>query len=198
MRRHRARRAGFTLLESMIVLLVATIIAVIASEWLLNAGAATNELNVEHNLIAADRGLAVLEDDLKNTSNVTAANVATPDSFTLTFQRITGYDITNDKPTFGPPIKYSFVLIATSNQTKALDKAAGIAPGTGQYYQLQRSQNGGKAVVLLDTLTTPGFGYVNGCVSVAFNVARSVAHGQTGKNDYRTRALSRLYKLAPG
>lgn len=194
----RSRRAGFTLIESMIVLLVVALIVLAASEWLLSAGATTNELNVEHSLLAAERGIAVMEDDIRNTSLAASAGVAVPDSFTLTFSRATGYDIANDKPTYGAPITYKFAKIARSKQTDAMDRAAGIVVGTGVYYQLTRSFNGGSGSVILDTLTNAGFGLVNGCVTVNFIVARAVSHGQTGKNDYRTRAVSRIYKLTPG
>src|SRR5207248_212132 len=69
LRRDPMRTTGFTLLESVIVLALASVITLGALGSVLSAGDATNEIGVEHDLIsAADRGLGVLENDLRSTS----------------------------------------------------------------------------------------------------------------------------------
>ncbi len=181
------RTRGFSLLEAMIALLLTSLVAAAVLSSVISTRDTTNEIGVEHDLVAAaDHGLAVLENELRSTALDPAAGLAVTSSFSITFHVCTGFDTVKNLATYGPAITYQFVALPPQND------------GIKNEYKLARSFAGGAYQDLIATgLTNPGFGMVNGALTVNFNVARNVFLTTTGKRQVRTRAISRTYKVAP-
>jgi hypothetical protein len=135
-------------------------------------------------LTAADRGLAVLERELRNTSLDPAAGLAVTSSTSITFRTCTGFDATKNQAVYGPPIVYTFILLPPQHD------------GIPVEYRLARSFAGGAFQELIATgITSPGFGLVNGAVTVDYILARNVFLPTTGKRDIRYRPVSRRYAV---
>jgi type II secretory pathway pseudopilin PulG len=181
------RTRGFSLLEAMIALGITSLIAGAVLSSVISTRDTTNEIGVENDLVStADRGLAVLENELRSTALDPAAGLAVTSSFSITLHVCTGFDTTKNLATYGPAITYQFIALPPQKD------------GIANEYKLARSFAGGAYRDIIGTgVTNPGFGLVSGAVTVNFTMARNVFISQTGKRDVRRRAVSRTYKVAP-
>jgi type II secretory pathway pseudopilin PulG len=181
------RKTGFTLLESALVLGLTGIVATVVMSSMISAKDTTQEVGVEHDLLATgERGLAVLERELRNTSVDQAAELSvSSDGYTLRLRACTGFDPSTGAPTYGPRVTYSFFSLPSSR--------LGI-PGESQ---LCRSEDGSPwSSVIVTGFTLPDFELKDGVVTVTFTVAKSVLISTTGKRDVRKRTVSRQYTIA--
>lgn len=132
----RERRRGFTLLESIMVLLIMSVLAVLATQLFLST--AQNQQLAAYQAdftLDSERALSMLRSDLRNAAFSNIAGQPTP--FTLStpgsgagsgitigwqplgpntrgtqihFYPITGFNTTTNKYTFGPQVTYTFLL----------------------------------------------------------------------------------------
>jgi type II secretory pathway pseudopilin PulG len=195
----RARGAGFTLLGTVMAVALLAVIALFLADGVLVSARVSRELSVENDLLtAAQRGLAEMEDEIRNTSaDATQSGIAvTNGGAGLQFRTIAGFDTTANAPVWSGLITYRWEL-APGERDNGIDDDGNGLVDEGRLVRLD--ERGAKAVLIDAVAKSPAFTLATAggrtTLTLDLTVLRVVSEPRTGRS-VRRRAVSTTLRLA--